>query len=70
MDCYNTCFILFSNIFRGSFLSPNVFTLKLYIVAISNLIKRMAIDHLHIVGDIYDSRKNSTRFEGLDGIFD
>ncbi len=25
-----------------------------FIVAISNLIKRMAIDHLHIVGDIYD----------------
>ena len=26
-----------------------------FIVAISELIKRMAIDHLHIVGDIYDS---------------
>ncbi len=25
-----------------------------FIIAISNLIKRMAIDHLHIVGDIYD----------------
>ncbi|MDR0978979.1 MAG: fructose-1,6-bisphosphatase, partial [Lachnospiraceae bacterium] len=25
-----------------------------FIVALSNLIKRMAIDHLHIVGDIYD----------------
>lgn len=25
-----------------------------FIVSISNLIKRMAIDHLHIVGDIYD----------------
>ena len=25
-----------------------------FIIAISNLIKRMAIDHLHIIGDIYD----------------
>ena len=25
-----------------------------FIVAISNLIKRMAIDHLHIIGDIFD----------------
>ena len=25
-----------------------------FIVAISNLIKRMAIDHLHVIGDIYD----------------
>lgn len=25
-----------------------------FIVAISNLIKRMAIDHLHVVGDVYD----------------
>lgn len=25
-----------------------------FIIAISNLIKRMAVDHLHIVGDIYD----------------
>lgn len=25
-----------------------------FIIAISNLIKRMAVDHLHIVGDVYD----------------
>lgn len=31
-----------------------------FIVAISNLIKRMAIDHLHIVGDIFD-RGSGTR---------
>lgn len=29
-----------------------------FIIAISELIKRMAIDHLHIVGDIYDRGKN------------
>ena len=28
-----------------------------FIVAISNLIKRMAIDHLHVVGDIFDRGK-------------
>lgn len=31
-----------------------------FIVAISNLIKRMAIDHLHIIGDIFD-RGSGTR---------
>lgn len=29
-----------------------------FIIAISNLIKRMAIDHLHIIGDIYDRGPN------------
>lgn len=29
-----------------------------FIIAISNLIKRMAIDHLHIIGDIYDRGRN------------
>lgn len=29
-----------------------------FIIAISDLIKRMAIDHLHIIGDIYDRGKN------------
>lgn len=29
-----------------------------FIIAISELIKRMAIDHLHIIGDIYDRGKN------------
>ena len=30
-----------------------------FIVAISNLIKRMAIDHLHVLGDIYDRGPNA-----------
>lgn len=30
-----------------------------FIVAISNLIKRMAIDHLHVIGDIFDRGPNS-----------
>lgn len=30
-----------------------------FIVAISNLIKRMAIDHLHVIGDIYDRGPNA-----------
>ncbi len=30
-----------------------------FIIAISNLIKRMAIDHLHIIGDIYDRGSNA-----------
>ncbi len=30
-----------------------------FIVAISNLIKRMAIDHLHVLGDIFDRGPNS-----------
>ena len=29
-----------------------------FIIAISNLIKRMAIDHLHIIGDIFDRGKS------------
>ena len=29
-----------------------------FIIAISDLIKRMAIDHLHIIGDIYDRGEN------------
>jgi fructose-1,6-bisphosphatase-3 len=29
-----------------------------FIIAISNLIKRMAIDHLHIIGDIFDRGKH------------
>lgn len=29
-----------------------------FIIAISDLIKRMSIDHLHIIGDIYDRGKN------------
>lgn len=29
-----------------------------FIIAISELIKRMAIDHLHIIGDIYDRGRN------------
>ena len=29
-----------------------------FIIVISNLIKRMAIDHLHIIGDIYDRGRN------------
>ena len=29
-----------------------------FIIAISDLIKRMAIDHLHIIGDIYDRGKH------------
>lgn len=31
-----------------------------FIVALSNLIKRMAIDHLHIIGDIYDRGMSAT----------
>ena len=30
-----------------------------FIVAISNLIKRMAIDHLHVIGDIFDRGPNA-----------
>ena len=30
-----------------------------FILAISNLIKRMAIDHLHVIGDIFDRGPNS-----------
>lgn len=30
-----------------------------FIVAISNLIKRMAIDHLHVIGDIFDRGSNA-----------
>lgn len=30
-----------------------------FIIALSNLIKRMAIDHLHVVGDIYDRGSNA-----------
>ena len=44
-----------------------------FIVAISNLIKRMAIDHLHILGDIFDRGPNAKlvvdklmRFHSLD----
>lgn len=29
-----------------------------FIIALSNLIKRMAIDHLHIIGDIFDRGRN------------
>jgi len=32
-----------------------------FIIAISNLIKRMAIDHLHVVGDIYDRGSNARK---------
>ncbi len=31
-----------------------------FIVAISNLIKQMAIDHLHVIGDIYDRGMSAT----------
>lgn len=44
-----------------------------FIIALSNLIKRMAIDHLHIIGDIYDRGSNAkevmdtlTKFHSLD----
>lgn len=32
-----------------------------FIVAISNLIKRMAIDHLHVIGDIFDRGSNAKK---------
>lgn len=32
-----------------------------FIIALSNLIKRMAIDHLHVVGDIYDRGSNAKK---------
>ncbi len=32
-----------------------------FIVAISNLIKRMAIDHLHVIGDIFDRGPNAKK---------
>jgi len=32
-----------------------------FIVSISNLIKRMAIDHLHVIGDIYDRGSEAKR---------
>lgn len=35
-----------------------------FIIAISNLIKRMAIDHLHIIGDIYDRGPRSSNYYG------
>lgn len=39
-----------------------------FIVALSNLIKRMAIDHLHILGDIYDRGSNAK--EVMDTLMD
>lgn len=35
-----------------------------FIVAICELIKKMAIDHLHIVGDIYDRGPRSSNYNG------
>ena len=47
-----------------------------FIVAISNLIKRMAIDHLHVLGDIFDRGPNAKlvmdtlmKFHSLDIVF-